>query len=341
MRIYSYAYILMCAILLSSCKGQKDESGASGSVKVKAVKVTATTMEDGKSYVGTVEASTLSSLSFQVMGNVNKVLISEGEKIQKGQLLATLDPVTLQSTYDAALSTLKQAQDAYNRMKTLHESGSLPEIKWVEVESKLQQAQSMEQIARKDKKDAGLYAPFSGVIAAKNLEPGMNVMPGIEVMQLAEINRVNIKIAVPENEVSEIEKKQTAQITVAALGNKSFEGTVAEKGIIANPLSHTYEVKIELANARGELMPGMVCNVVLADKANKPVIILPNNAIQLKADGERFVWLAKNGVATLKTIQIGSLTKMGIVITEGLTEGDMVITEGSQKVSEGTKITVE
>ncbi len=341
MGFFRYTCILVCSILLFSCTGKKDESGANKSVAIKAIKVVADSTESGKNYVGTVEASSTSSLSFQVMGNVSKVLVTEGEKVNKGQLLAVLDKATLQNAYNASAASLKQAQDAYSRMKQLRESGSLPEIKWVEVESKLQQAKSMEQIAKKNMKDAGLYAPFNGIISRKNLDPGMNVMPGIEVFQLADIKDVNIKISVPENEVANIEKKQTADISVSALNNRMFEGVVSEKGIVANPLSHTYEVKIKLSNKTLELMPGMVCNVTVHALKNRMAIVVPNSAVQFNPNGEHFVWLAQNGVATRKVVQTGALTAKGIIITNGLNEGDMIITEGNQKVSEGTKITLE
>ena len=82
---------------------------------------------------------------------------------------SALDEVSMQNTYQAAKAALKQAEDAYQRMKELHEKGSLAEMKWVEVQSKLQQAQSMEAVARKNLTDCQLYAPFSGVIAEKSL----------------------------------------------------------------------------------------------------------------------------------------------------------------------------
>ena len=83
-----------------------------------------------------------------------------------------LDATSVRSSYDAAKAALVQAEDAYRRMEELHAKGSLPEIKWVEVQSKLQQARSMEEMARKNLKDCKLYAPFSGVIADKSVEVG-------------------------------------------------------------------------------------------------------------------------------------------------------------------------
>ena len=341
MKLAAYTGIFLSALIWISCSGKKDENQAIRAVPVKVVKVSESSYMNSRNYVGTVEAVSSSSLSFEVMGNVSKVFVTEGENVQKGKLLATLDKATLQNSYNASLASLKEAQDAYNRMKSLYDNGSLPEMKWVEVQSKLQQAVSMEQISRKSLKDAGLYAPFSGVISSKSIEPGMNVMPGIEVMQLADISTVNIKIAVPEKEISRVNKGQQAEVRVGALGDKLFTGVVSEKGIAANPLAHTYEVKIKLNNTSHELMPGMVCKVGVHSHETEAGIVLPNHTVQLQPDGKKFVWVVKGNAASQRMVSTGELTTEGVIITAGLQPGDEVIVSGNQKVSEGTKIAVK
>ena len=341
MKLAAYTGIFLSALIWISCSGKKDENQAIRAVPVKVVKVSESSYINSRNYVGTVEAVSSSSLSFEVMGNVNKVFVTEGENVQKGKLLATLDKATLQNSYNASLASLKEAQDAYNRMKSLYDNGSLPEMKWVEVQSKLQQAVSMEQISRKSLKDAGLHAPFSGVISRKSIEPGMNVMPGIEVMQLADISTVNIKIAVPEKEISRVNKGQQAEVRVGALGDKLFTGVVSEKGIAANPLAHTYEVKIKLNNTSHELMPGMVCKVGVHSHETEAGIVLPNHTVQLQPDGKKFVWVVKGNAASQRMVNTGDLTAEGVIITAGLQPGDEVIVSGNQKVSEGTKIVVK
>ena len=341
MKLAAYTGIFLSALIWISCSGKKDENQAIRAVPVKVVKVSESSYMNSRNYVGTVEAVSSSSLSFEVMGNVNKVFVTEGENVQKGKLLATLDKATLQNSYNASLASLKEAQDAYNRMKSLYDNGSLPEMKWVEVQSKLQQAVSMEQISRKSLKDAGLRAPFSGVISSKSIEPGMNVMPGIEVMQLADISTVNIKIAVPEKEISRVNKGQQAEVMVGALGDKLFTGVVSEKGIAANPLAHTYEVKIKLNNTSHELMPGMVCKVGVHSHETEAGIVLPNHTVQLQPDGKKFVWVVKGNAASQRMVNTGDLTAEGVIITAGLQPGDEVIVSGNQKVSEGTKIAIK
>ena len=165
-------------------------------------------------------------------------------------------------------------------MKELYEKGSLPEIKWIETQSKLQQAQSMEEIARKNLEDCNLYAPFNGVIAEKTAESGQNTMPGMPVVKLVAVNQLKVKVAVPETEIASISLSQPAQIEVPALNGQTFQGTVIEKGIVANPLSRSYDVKIRINETDKELMPGMVTEVSLTNTEENSQFILPAHLVQ-------------------------------------------------------------
>lgn len=84
-----------------------------------------------------MEESTGSVLSFSVSGTLKRLGISIGTRVCKGQLIAVVDETTLRNAHDIALSTLRQVKDAYGRMKQLHDAGSLPEIQWIEIQSKL------------------------------------------------------------------------------------------------------------------------------------------------------------------------------------------------------------
>lgn len=340
MKIVNQVRLLLLLALLSGCSGKGNGKEDEKEISVKVVKITSLCSVKEQNYVGTVEEISSSSLSFQVMGNVEKILVREGQRVSKGQLLASLDRATLQNTYDAARASLIQAQDTYDRMKILYDNKSLPEIKWVEVQSKLQQAQSMERIALKNLEDASLYAPFSGVIGRRFVEPGENVQPGVSVLTLLEVSEVYIRIAIPENEIATLDK-QKALITVAALGGRLFEGQITEKGIVANPLSHTYDARIRLNNNQGSLMPGMVCRVKVQEDTDESVVSIPNNAVQISHIGDNFVWCVDNGKAKARKITTGMLTGDGVQITSGLKEGDQVITNGYQKISENMKVKVQ
>lgn len=340
MKIY-FSAIIFLSVLMMGCSAKDANSAVDKVIPVKILDVHTSGIEYQQNYVGTVEETFSSSLSFEVAGNVSNIYVREGQKVHKGQLIASLNKATLQSNYDAALSTMKQAEDAYNRMKVLYENNSLPEIKWIEIQTSLQQAKSMESIARKSLADCNLHAPFEGVISERNIETGTNVMPGIPAFKLVAIDKVKVKIAVPEKEISNTRLGQMANIRVAALQNKLVTGKITEKNITANPLSHTYEVKIALDNPDGDLMPGMVCNVnINTEKETKEKIVVPANAIQVSHTGENFVWTTIHGRASRKIVATGEIIDSGVVITSGINVGEQIIVEGNQKVSEGMKIVI-
>lgn len=342
MNRHSILPALFAALLLTGCKG-KDEKAtlASPAPLVKVMAVSTGNVVGTQGYSGTIEETVGSSLSFSVAGTIKSIHVATGSRVSKGQLIATVDDATLRNSYDMAATTLRQATDAYNRMKQLHDAGSLPEIKWIEAQSQLEQAQSAERISKKNLADSRLYAPFSGVIAEKNAEVGQNALPGVPVVKLVQVAQVKVKIAVPENEISRFKNGQQLSVTVAALGGKSFQGRVTEIGVEANPMTRSYEVKALLANPSGELMPGMVCDVSTGHgNGQSDAIVLPAQLVQLDNSNRSFVWVNRSGKAHKVLVQTGALTDQGVVIASGLTAGDEVIVEGQQKVSEGMKIEV-
>lgn len=330
---------IIAAAATSFCGCADKKTSAETSV----VKVKTATFGNGggveRRYSGTIEEDNATALSFSVMGTVKSVNIEVGQSVRRGQVIAALDASSLKSSHDAALSTLRQAQDAHDRMKQLHDNGSLPDIKWVEVESKLQQAKSMEEIARKNLADARLTAPVSGMVSAKNIEAGQNVIPGQTVVKIASMGALKASIAVPEGDIAAIKRGQTMTITVDALGQQAFQGKVDEIGVVADPLSHTYTVKLRITGNHGELKPGMVAKVAGATAGDTTAnITLPANIVQIDETNRTFVWIADGGKASKRYVTTGEYTPDGVVVTSGITSADKVITEGQSKVCEGTRV---
>ena len=333
-------YILSMTIVLSlcSCKPASKEMKAAAAVSVKTMMVENSSEVGYRSYVGTVEEASGSQLSFATMGTVSQVLVDEGQAVRKGQVLAVLDKTTLQNAYDIARSTLRQAEDGYKRLYTLYKKGSLPEVKYIEIQTQLAQAQAGERIARKNIRDCVLRAPFSGYISQKMVDTGNNIVPGEGCFKLVKLDRVKVKIAVPEKEISSIHRGENIGFSVAALGNQNFEGKVKEIGVQANPFSHTYDVKIELANNGHLLLPGMVCSVSIST-TNESGCIIPQEAVMTNGNNT-YVWIAKNNQSQKRDVKTGGVNDRGVIITDGLIQGDEVIVNGQNNVSEGTKIQI-
>jgi RND family efflux transporter MFP subunit len=228
-------------------------------------------------------------------------------------------------------------------LKTVHDSGSLSEIKWVEMESNLEQAQSSVAIAKNNLSKCALYAPDNGIIGRRNIEPGMSSLGNpIAPLELIKIESVYVKITVPENEISKIKKGLKSNFKVSALDNQTFSGIVTNVGVVADQISRTYEVKITVKNSGLILKPGMVCDVNLDLVVNKEVLGVSYKAVDKDKDNNCFVYVVDPAQMIVKKriIRVGDYQNDNIEVLEGLTLGEKVVCEGKQKLSDNSKISL-
>ena len=332
--------VILAALMLAGCSRKAETEVAP--VRVKVADGLTSVVQKETLFSGTVEEDQAISLSFPVPGTVKQVLVSEGRRVSKGQLLAVIDDTSLRSAYASAKATLTQAEDAYRRMKQLHDSGSLPDIQWVDVESKLEQARSMEEIARKNLADVRLTAPASGIISRKSTEVGQQAAPGIEVLRMIDVARVKMKISLPEKDMAFIHIGIPAMAEVEALGSRAYDIKVSEIGTTANPLTRSYEVKFSVGNSDGALRPGMLCTVKLAmdtSATSGDDVVIPATAVMLTERNTHYVWVVREGKAHRQDVTIGGTAARGVHIL-GIDSASQIITEGMQKVYEDCPVTI-
>lgn len=331
--------IPMTIIALALCACQKSEpKQQEETISVKTEKAAFGELTSATPYVGVVEEEQSTLVSFTGMATLKILHAREGQSVRKGQLLATIDDTQAQNALAAAKSALDQATDAHARMKTLHESNSLPDMKWVEIESKLQQAKASYDMCLKNVEDCSLYAPCSGVVGSKIMNVGETVLPSQPVLHILSIDRVKVRVSIPEKEIATITPETATLIMPDALPGEIFEGGKIEKGVSADAVSHTYDIRIALENPGHKLLPGMVAKVAVKDNAETRKITLPVKAIQQTTEKTLFVWVEKGGKAQRIPITVGETSGNRIAIESGLQEGDNVIVDGYQKVGEGTPI---
>lgn len=337
------AALLVAVLMMTAC------SKSGKNYEVQALRVTTETVgtemaSAKKHYVGKVEEDSSTPISFTGMGTVGRVYVEEGQYVAKGQLIAEMDPTQCENTRQAAKAALDQALDAQQRMQVLHESQSISDIDWVNVQTKVRQAQSSLDMAEKAVKDCRLLAPCSGIVGKKQMESGMTALPSQPVCTILNIAKVKVKVSVPEKEIALFNPRMNSSgvtISAEAIGGKTFHSTQFIRNVQGDPMTHTYDVRFVVQNPEGELLPGMVVNVSTdaeSDGMGQNMMTVPVRSVQQNADGHRFVWLNKNGKATRQTVEVGETQGDRIIILSGLAEGDKVIVEGYQKVSEGSEV---
>lgn len=333
--------IALLTILLAGSCSEKQSVGVKAPLRVATeVAGTSTADESAAVYVGTVEEREATAVSFTGMGVVRRVLVSEGQAVSRGQLLAEMDDTQARNLLAGAEAAMAQANDALQRYRQLHDAGSLPEVQWVEIQSKVAQAQSQLAVARKNLSDCRLTAPVSGIIGRKMVGAGETALPSQAVVTILDISSVKVKVSVPEGEIAAINEHTPSTISVEAAG-VTLNGGRIEKGVVADAMTHTYDLRINLANSGRRLLPGMVAAVRLAmpHAESSRQCTLPVTAIQQRSGGEHFVWtVSADSTAHRATVVLGPTTGNRIAITSGLEQGQRVVVEGYQKLSEGTKV---
>lgn len=329
----------MVLVALCSC-GEKKQAVAEQTVRVKVQEIHPEAVNGEQGFSGTIEEASGASLSFATAGTIKRIYVDEGQTVRQGQLIAELDPTTLQNAYTISKTSLEQAQDTYNRMKELHDAGSLPEMQWIQIENQLKSATAQEAIARKSLSDTKLYAPFSGYISSKIAEIGQNASPGMPIVKLVNIGSVKVKISVPEDDIQRIAQHSSMKVVVPALGNREFEGQVKERGVSADPRSRTYEVKATIQNHDGQLLPGMICQVFTNYMQGSTGVFVPADLVQLDSDNKTFVWVVNGERALKREIIIDGESAQGAKVSFGLVAGDKLIVAGQQKVSNGMKVEI-
>lgn len=330
------------SFLLSGCSQQKAPQTKSP-IRVQTEQLIAAQSSDGTSYVGVVEESAATAVSFTSMGTVRRVLVSEGQAVSRGQLIAEIDDTQARNLLEGAQAAVRQAEDALQRYSLLHERGSLTEAQWVEIQSKVDQARSQLAIARKNVADCRLTAPVSGIIGRRYVNAGETAMPSQAVVTIIDITTVKVKFSVPEADVAAITPQTHTRIKVEAVG-REFDGGRIEKGVQADMLTHTYDMRVRVMNKERTLLPGMVAIVSLADQQRTTTDAtprsLPLTAVQCRADGSLFVWtIAADSTAHRTAVTLGPTTGNRVEVTSGLSDTQRIVTEGYQKLSEGTKVT--
>ena len=206
------------------------------------------------------------------------------------------------------------------------------------MQSQVAQAEAQYRLMEKQVKDCRLLAPVSGVIGSGVKSAGESALPAEPVARILNIDRVKVRFSLPEQEMSQLRSGAHALISVAALGGETFHSHSLTKGVEGDLMTHTYTVYAQVNNPGHKLLPGMVADVTFSSSNTSPQITVPARCVGQNPSGEQFVWVVAGGKAHQQKVKVGESRGNRLVITEGLKEGDKVITEGYQKVGEGSPV---
>ncbi len=254
------------------------------------------------SATGTLNAVTTVSVGTQVSGQISKLLVDFNDHVKKGQLLATIDPtLALQGVADAQANLQKAEAQAVQAARDDKRNAELMGDGLV-ARSAYEQTQSDAEVANASVKSAqialdrakqnlaytNIYSPIDGVVVDKNVQQGQTVAASLSAPQLFlianDLSHMQILAEVGESDIAQIRQGQTAEFTVQALPNRTFEGTVQQVRLQSTTQDNVvnYTVVIGVDNSRGQLMPGMTARVNFLTKSADNVLKVPNAALRFR-----------------------------------------------------------
>ena len=302
-------------------------------------------------YTGEVRARHEVDIAFRVAGKLASRLVDSGAEIKAGQPLARLDPADLQLAAASAKAQLGAAESEFSTARAEREryAGLLArkfvsqaafdarENTFKAAQGRLEQARAQSQISTNQAGYGTLSSEYPAVVTAVLADAGQVLAAGQAVFRIARPEEKEVAIAIPEGRVGEIKAAKSIAVNLWADANLKLEGELRELSAAADPATRTYAARIRIKNPPPEVRLGMTARVALNDVAEAPLLV-PLGAVLNPGQGP-VVWVAADGKATPRPVQVSQFREDGAVIVGGLQAGELVIISGSNKLLAGQSVT--
>lgn len=327
-------------LALAGCGSEKSEAKTTEGkrvIKVNTVTVTPVPLEDILTLPGETEPDEDVSVSSDSSGTVKWLGVEEGDRVKKGEIIARVDVASSGARLAQAKASRELAAEQLRRRRELLEKGVLAQEEFDQMAAKLEESDASLR-ERQVSVDYGVIrAPVSGIVNDRHVDQGERLGVGSPVVDIVDPSVIRITINVPEMDIPYIKKDQKVTVTVDAIPNRTWEGTVEFVSFKADPTSKTFETRVLTQNPDGAIRAGMLARVSLERRSIANAITAPLYAI-INQGGERLLYVAENGVARARTIEIGVIEDDRAQVTKGLKAGDKLIVTGQTMVEDGTKV---
>jgi RND family efflux transporter MFP subunit len=315
--------------------------------------------EQTRTFSGVSKAGKEVNLSFKVSGTVKAVNVKVGDRVTRGKIIARIDESDFRLMYEQAEAALENAviqmqaaKSAFERTAALYENRNISLQDFEGAKTLYESAKAAVtasrrgmQLARSRLHDSRLAAPMAGIVAKVHIETNENVMPGQVVVEINSGNSLEVTVGMPESYIARITEGEKAEVRFAALAGKTFEGIISEVSYAISSESSTYPVSIILTDPDMHIRPGMAASVTITFKSeNGPEhkIIVPVHTVAEDREGRHVFTVTENenGLAEVrkKPVKTGELTSMGLEVLEGLSEGELLVTAGISRLSDGMTV---
>lgn len=355
----SYLIYFQCAVLtlaLTSC-GKKDVvEEVLRPVRYEQVQLNSGEVK--RSFSGTASAGINSKLSFRVGGTLIKRVVDVGDRVKKGDLIAELDATDYviqkqeaQASFVQAQAKVRNSKANYDRTKALYENDNTSKSD-LDSARATQDSDKAALGAFKQKLDLAhlqieytkLLAPMDGVVGGIQAQVNENINAGESIVRIESEGDIKVVVGVPESFISRINTKTQVSVRFSSLGSKIFKAFVTEVSYSLGDAS-TYPVSVVLTESSKDIRPGMVAEIFFQmprSQGNTKRLIVSSSCVAADSSG-KFVFVLTSagenvGIVHRRSVEVYGLTDQGFEIKNGLVDGDLVVSAGVSKLTDGMKV---
>ena len=295
------------------------------------------------SFQGTVKTMKNINVYPEMPGQLLEVLVVEGQKVEKDQVLARIDDGGLLAQLAQAKSQLLLAETVFNRQERLWSQNIGSEIQFLQAKTQFESAEKAVDALSLQAEKSIVRAPFDGTVDQIFKEPGTIVAPGMgsELFRVVNIDEVYVEVDVPETHITSISEGSKVRVNLSAIGEE-VDARIARVSKVINPSNRSFTVEIPLDNHSGFIRPNLMASVAINDYSNKSAIMIPQSVVSENAEGQQYCFALEKStggyIAKRLIIETGKTSEDLIEVLEGVEKGALLITEGAKKVSDNQPV---
>lgn len=347
----SAALLSICAVALTACGGHDEPASNEQqprTVEARTQLLAATVQTAVHASPASVVAAERVEVASRLMGYIRDVAVSEGQAVSRGQRLFTVDPLDVEGQVAQARLAVSQAEAAYvdakadfERFANLYKEEAVSRQQHDKMKlqhdlaaARLDQAKAALATAGGQLRYASVSAPITGVVTQKLANAGDMATPGRPVLVLENPARLQVETHVPESVLRALKPGLTIPVEVDGMSG-TLEGRVAQTSPAADPVSHTFRVKLDVKAAG--LRSGSFARV-LFPTGERSVLVVPRRALINRAGIDGVFVVDDQGIARFRMVRSGAESPLGIEIQAGVSPGEQVVTEGAEGLESGDRI---
>lgn len=316
--------------------GARPGFGPGGPVSVLVATVKHEPFAQDMEAIGTARANEALDVTAKISNRVTAIRFREGQQVKAGDVLVEFDSEQTRASLAEAEAALSDSRSQFNRSRELFATQALSESQLDQLRATLNVNEARVAGARSQLNDTIIRASFSGRVGLRNVSVGSFVSPGTVITTLDDTSIIKLDFSVPEVFLATLKEGLAISAGTTAYANEVFKGKVSSIDSRLDPISRAVMVRAQIVNRDGRLKPGMLMTVKMM-RAEAPALLLPEQALVPEGD-RKFVFAVRENKAVRIEVRTGRRRPGEVEILDGVSEGDVVVIEGTQKIRDGAPV---